>query len=179
MKSYYWGECDCGWDKFYNEDDFKEKHKRNCYQSLVNKELIEKGWKKDKYGYMNSPEGMSWDKMTKIEDKIRKKYCKKFKLSFPGACAIHCTCGRDKNWKNWYKKKVVEFKGKSDRLDEEGLPEAHKDTCSLVLPNFKHKPTGFAISFYKWIGRDMEYNKEISNNEWSKIFKEVINSLKK
>jgi len=35
------------------------------------------------------------------------------------------------------------------------------------------------IRFYKWIGRDMEYNKKVSNKEWRKIFKEVISSLKK
>ena len=69
MRPYYWGECDCGWDEFYNEDDFKEKHKIDCYQSLVNKELTEKGWKKDKYDYMNSPEEMSWEEKTKIEKK--------------------------------------------------------------------------------------------------------------
>ena len=31
----------------------------------------------------------------------------------------------------------------------------HKATCSLELPNFLYKPTGFALEWYKYIGRDM------------------------
>lgn len=179
MRPYYWDECDCGWDEFYNEYDFKEKHKNDCYQSLVEKELIKKGWENDKYDWLNFPNKMSWEEKTKIEDKIRKKYCKKFNLSFPGGCIVHCTCDRDKNWVDWYKEKIIEFRGKSSRLDEDGLPEAHKDTCSLILPNFKHYKSGLEIRWYKWIGRDMKYSKKVSNDKWKKIFKEVINSLKK
>ena len=178
IRPYYWGKCDCGWNEFYDEDAFKEKHKKDCYQSLVNKELVKNGWKKDKRGWIDHPQEMNWEKAVDVEDKIREKYCKKFNLSFPSGCAIHCTCGRDNGWENWYKKKVIEFKGKLGKLNEDGLPEAHKDTCSLILPNFIHKPTGFSISFYKWIGRDMECSKKISSKEWRKIFKEVMSSLK-
>lgn len=179
MKPYYWGDCDCGWDEFYNEDDFKEKHKDNCYQSLVDKKLVENGWVVRDFGSfetLEAPEKMSWYEVGKIEDKIRKKYCKKFNLSFPSGCAIHCTCDRDKKLEKFYKEKVIEFRGKSNKLDDEGLPESHKDSCSLILPNFKHYKSGLEIRWYKWVGRDMEYNKKVSNKEWRKIFEEVINS---
>lgn len=36
----------------------------------------------------------------------------------------------------------------------------HLPTCSLELPNFLYKPTGFALSWYKYIGRDMEVKVE-------------------
>lgn len=32
----------------------------------------------------------------------------------------------------------------------------HKPTCAFELPNFVHKPTGFEVRWYKWIGRDNE-----------------------
>ncbi len=48
--------------------------------------------------------------------------------------------------------------------------------CSGARPNFLHKKSNLEVSWYKWIGRDME----ISNpNKISieKVFKECISSL--
>jgi hypothetical protein len=47
-----------------------------------------------------------------------------------------------------------------------------------IAPNFWHKPSGFMIRWYKFIGRDMEFSKEIKPREWKKIYSEVIKSLK-
>jgi hypothetical protein len=44
-------------------------------------------------------------------------------------------------------------------------------------PNFYHKKSGFGCLWYKWIGRGMVYNKDISTKEWKKIFKECIESI--
>lgn len=41
--------------------------------------------------------------------------------------------------------------GADDTDDEE-----HKATCSVALPNFFYKKTGFEVRWYKWIGRSME-----------------------
>lgn len=47
--------------------------------------------------------------------------------------------------------------GDCDCGAEEGADdEPHKPTCSLLLPNFVYKPTGFQCRWYKWIGRDNE-----------------------
>ena len=46
-------------------------------------------------------------------------------------------------------------------------------------PNFWHKPSGFMIRWYKWIGRDMEFNKKITLKKWEKIYSEVLKSIKK
>ena len=37
---------------------------------------------------------------------------------------------------------------------EEDTPCA--ETCPYGWPNFKHKPSGFAVHWHKWIGRSME-----------------------
>jgi hypothetical protein len=47
------------------------------------------------------------------------------------------------------------------------------------LPNFWYKPTNLKIHWYKWIGRDMEFNKDINDDEWEKILKHCIESINK
>ncbi len=42
-----------------------------------------------------------------------------------------------------------------------GPDEPERDcepTCPMVLPNFLFKPTGFSVTWYKYIGRSMEYS---------------------
>lgn len=52
-----------------------------------------------------------------------------------------CTCGAD------------------DSEDE----MEHKPDCAIMLPNFVHKPTGFTVEWYKWIGRGMEIDAKGAN----------------
>ena len=78
---------------------------------------------------------MPYDEQQRIRDDIYTKLCKKHGLSRLG-CAIHCTCGL------------------RERAAEE-LP-GHAKTCSLELPNFCHKVSGFEVRWYKYIGRGME-----------------------
>lgn len=44
-------------------------------------------------------------------------------------------------------------------------------------PNFYHKPSGFGVRWYKWIGRDMEFNRKITDKEWKKIYQECVKSI--
>lgn len=44
----------------------------------------------------------------------------------------------------------------ADDASSEAHEEPHKKDCALVLPNFLYKPTGFALEWYKYIGRGME-----------------------
>jgi len=162
MRPYYWGDCSCN----QVEESFDEEHQPDCYQTLVDNELIEKGWKRKKEGYLSAPVKLTYDQIEKIEDVIRKKYCKKFKLTFPAGCAVHCTCVHDKHFDEWYENNKM---GRN----------WHSDNCELELPNFKHLKTGLEIRWYKWIGRDTEfYPDEVSGKEWKKVFKDCIKSIK-
>lgn len=162
IKPYDWdAECDCGFDELVSEWWEGKEHKKNCYQKLVDKELTEKGWTIDNFGYLKTPKGMSYDEYSKIEDTIREKYCKQFGLSFPGGCAIHCTCGLNDNFDEW-----VEDKD-------------HKNSCRLVQPNFLYKPTGFSIMCYKYFLRDSYMNQNISLDEFKNILKECVKSYYK
>lgn len=41
-----------------------------------------------------------------------------------------------------------------------GCDDEHKPGCPAMLPNFLHKPTGFAVRWYKYIGRDNQVEGE-------------------
>ena len=45
--------------------------------------------------------------------------------------------------------------------------------CNGDAPNFLHKPTGSTVTWYKYIGRGMEFGEA----DWSTIFKECFLSL--
>jgi hypothetical protein len=50
---------------------------------------------------------------------------------------------------------------------EPGEPERDcEPTCPMVLPNFLFKPTGFSITWYKYIGRSMEYSDHCLPNDF-------------
>lgn len=52
--------------------------------------------------------------------------------------------------------------------------EGHEEACP---PNFVHKPTNFIITWYKYYGRGMTANKNLSALEWLEILKDCIQSL--
>lgn len=54
----------------------------------------------------------------------------------------------------------------------------HQPDCPVGLPNFKHFKSGLEIRWYKWIGRDTEFNKKITSRQWEKIFQECVKSIK-
>jgi len=184
MRPYYWGECDCGWEEFFGQQKFENEevnphHLPDCYQTKLKKKKMENGWTEtDLYGWLEPPKNMPYSKYEKIRKKIYKELTKEFGLPMLG-CESHCTCGRDKRYKEWHNEKVMEFKNKTKikPMDDEWL-EGHLESCSLIVPNFHYKPINFQVRWYKWIGRDMEYSKEISDEEWKKIFKHCLESLK-
>ena len=49
--------------------------------------------------------------------------------------------------------------------------------CNGDEPNFRYKKSGLEIKWYKWIGRSMEFNKDISNKEWKKLYQDCIKSI--
>lgn len=166
-------ECDCGWEEFYNEEKFKEKHGTKCYQTLVDAELIKIGWKKSEYCGLRCPKNLSYEEEKKTENKIRKKYCKQFGLTFPACCAVHCTCGRDDRFDEWYIEQIKKFKKGNIEFYEEGYPIPHKKTCALILPNFLYKPTNCEIEWYKYIGRSQEQKGKLPKNWLQKCIESI------
>lgn len=59
----------------------------------------------------------------------------------------------------------------------EGLFVGSGSEPSLGAPNFWHKPSGFKSWWYKYIGRDMQFNKDVSAKEWDTILKDCLKSI--
>jgi hypothetical protein len=51
--------------------------------------------------------------------------------------------------------------------------------CNGKAPNFLHKKSGFSLTWYKYIGRDMRANRTIKRREIRKILRECLSSLPK
>ena len=72
-----------------------------------------------------------------------------------------CTCGNAEEW--------LEFVSSN----------YHKDTCSLVRPNFVYYPNGYTLSWYKYPLRDSYANRRITRKEFYYMIHTCIESLKK
>jgi len=64
--------------------------------------------------------------------------------------------------------------GFCEDIDDKPSCESCKRSCM-----FEHKRTGIKVSWYKWIGRSMEfYPSKPNKEEWDMIFKECLDSIK-
>ena len=76
-------------------------------------------------------------------------------------CAIYCDCSY----------KALETQFYIDHPD-------HLKGCKITEPNFVHYASGFEVSWYKYIGRGMEVNKDLTLKQWASILEECLLSLK-
>lgn len=53
----------------------------------------------------------------------------------------------------------------------------HVPACKAGRPNFRHKASGLEIRWYKYIGRSMEYSREVSREEWDRIIAESLEAV--
>ena len=74
----------------------------------------------------------------------------------PGV-AVHCDCGTLRAWRKW--------RGN----------HGHDSACRVVLPNFRCGDV--SIHWYKYIGRGMSVNREVSRAEWRDIFARCFDSI--
>jgi hypothetical protein len=147
IRSYYWGDCTCG----FEEKDWKwsedNKHKPHCYQT----------------DYNNLPEDVrsAWGKDKAKHDRAIKEICLRHGIEWNGGlgCAVHCTCG--------YQDDYQKFREEND----------HDKNCPIVLPNFEHKPSGYWLKWYKYPLRDSYASKEIGLKEFRKIIDDCIRSV--
>jgi hypothetical protein len=105
-------------------------------------------------------ENLPFKESNRIKNSVMKKWCKRLGLSYPGGCAVHCTCEYDKEW--------IKF------LES----NSHANDCPIIRDNFHYKPTGFSIQWYKYILRDAYKSQDISLGKFTKIIDKCIKSLK-
>lgn len=142
MRRFYWGDCDCGYDQREYEWAKSNKHADDCYQAELRRRRIATGMWETKADDM-----FEWWKVDanyaereRLESAIFDDLCNKHNLDRKFGAAVHCTCDHEPKWQAFC-----------------ATPEGgHYPTCSVVLPNFRHKASGFEVRWYKWIGRDNE-----------------------
>lgn len=161
MHPFWWGDCTCGYEdieyKFYKSIS----HEDHCYQTEIKERLEAEGFKLNADGWLEDEGDFDLDTSEKYhvrKSEISTEVAKKYGLSDIGLY-IHCTCT--------YKEKESAWYAEND----------HKKDCRIAIPNFRHFASGLEISWYKYIGRSMEINKDVNLQEWTTIFVDCINSL--
>jgi hypothetical protein len=141
MHPYYGGDCTCGFDARQAAWARKHAHAGHCYQTAY--AVLSKAHP-DRYG-------AGADACKSAE----KRLCEQFNIPYNGGrgCARHCTCGHDARYEHW------------------ALDNAHHMRCPLELPNFKHHRSGVTVSWYKYIGRDMQVQAPV-DFDWAACIKE-------
>lgn len=95
-----------------------------------------------------------YDQKQKVEDRISRALCAEMNIPWNDGCgsAVHCTCGKEENAKTFFAK------------------HDHAERCAIAMPNFWFKPTNFRLTWYKYIGREMEPDGELPADFLQQIF---------
>ena len=72
--------------------------------------------------------------------------------------ALHCTCD--------YEERFVAEVGD------------HVETCKVVLPNLRYRPTGFELRWYKYPLRDSYMNQNLDQKAWTELFERILTEAK-
>ena len=181
---YYWGDCTCGHDDRVEQWSKENKHEEHCYQTALKKaqggwlennpepeaqmfntssEEIEVGVTLITSEPSYSPSADMWrkwyNKKEIAEKEIYDRLCAEFVVNRKFGCAIHCTCGYEKQWERF-----CEISG-------------HVFNCPIVKPNFLYKPTNFSIKWYKYPLRDSYMSQKITLKKFRDIISKCIESL--
>lgn len=149
MHPYYWGDCTCGFDD--EEDKWLEQHQHKPECFYVKFERYEKELE---------AQGINWFGNRSDEyNRLMREFAEKNGYKELDGIRVYCDCGYNDEYKKWRQ------------------THDHKPDCRLVIPNFRYKPTGLEIRWYKYIGRGMSSNQEINIVEFRKIIAHCIRSV--
>ena len=152
MRPFYWGYCVCHYDDALSAWESANDHDKECYQTLFH----EMHWKNYKESY-DYKDGHGFNDECDCIDILYKRFG--IAKGTPGSY-VHCTCNYSIDSYNF--RQTI----------------SHNEDCEVDKPNFKHYASGIEVEWYKYIGRDMEYDNEVSVEKWVEIFKDCIQSLK-
>lgn len=141
MHPFWWGECECGYQKREDEWLHANAHQQHCYQWDCFRAGV---------GYNPDPDA-EWEAppvgfLDPSYDEIVSTLCAKHNVDPNFGTAIHCTCGQGEAWIAWH------------------AANPHPAECPSVRPNFRHK-SGIEVRWYKYIGRSMELS-EFDKRQW-------------
>lgn len=185
MFPYSWGDCDCRHEDAEAAWCATHQHRQRCYQTERLRRFIQAGVARDwelevapdyakALGEMFDVEredaepGIVVVSMTPkptreddsdLRNEIELRLCQSMGLTYPTGCAVHCTCNYSAEWNAW-----------TEQND-------HAPRCIVQRPNFAHFASGLEVRWYKYIGRGMETNRDVSRQEWRRIISECEESI--
>lgn len=177
MRPFYWGDCDCGWMDLEDEWSEHHKHADDCYWKVSRSRIDASPLQAKREAALDARGLTAWgsaendaaqkhveevcNELSRFEKHVRQELCEQHGIPWNNGygSAVHCTCDHDRLWKEF----LVEHPG-------------HKPTCSLELPNFRHKVTGLEVRWYKWIGRDTELKGE-AGVDIARVIRQCMDSL--
>lgn len=186
IRPYYWGECDCGHDDRAAAWQRDHVHGSECYQVQLKKRLAKATEDMPEAppvgpdaalniaarGAMVSFGGDGTDRRLERRRKlnewartearrIARELCEALGIPWNDGAGheAHCTCNYKDDWTKW-----------SETND-------HGDVCSLVLPNFHHKPSGYRLKWYKHPLRDSYASQNLSVDEFAVLIRSCVESV--
>ena len=189
IRSYYWGDCECGYEEVVDKWDEENEHKLECYQidykalkqvemelrnevhkrRAVHTELeveepapgaIIMGW--ESVGDEWTDEDRAELKGISEWERIeRKALCKKHGIPWNDGygSAVHCTCDYQARW------------------DKFSKHNDHAADCPIVLPTLHYLPADFKLDWYKYPLRDSYMNQDVSIEQFLEIIATCQRSL--
>lgn len=150
MHPYYWGDCTCTHEAADTEWWDTHEHADHCYQQVIRAR-----------GYLDYDSGtnLGYHARDTHNRAITNVVCAEMGLDPEYGCAVHCTCTHDDDYQTWR------------------AANSHDNTiCAMERPNFRHKPTGATVNFYKYLGRGMNVALP-SETTWEQVYDDCLRSL--
>lgn len=184
MFPYWWNDCTCGFDERVADWFAAHPHGAECYQAQLaalrairdytgprrnDAALIGQGTAVNIGGGMTARvyapradtavERAVREAARSEYDRAQEALCKSMGLPHPEGCECHCTCPRESASQVWL------------------AANDHAADCKSTRPNFLHKPSGLAVHWYKYIGRQMSADREIDVITWEAVMAGCLASL--
>lgn len=149
MNPYYWGDCTCTFDADDSTWWNTHEHANHCYQQVIRA----RGF----LDYDTEPD-LGYKERDAHNRPIIDAVCAEMGLDPEQGSHVHCTCTHADNYAAWRD------------------ANSHDDTiCAMERPNFRHKPTGTTVNFYKYLGRGMRVS--LHGQPWEQVIEDCLNSL--
>jgi hypothetical protein len=159
MHPYWWGDCTCGMEGQVVAWEQANPHPPGCVYHYVSSKMEE----------IRETKGMKEGLITgSPREKAEAAFVEELRARFP-----HMVPVGEQGWLG----QVFDLCDCGQRARYEEFARAHrcKDDCRLALPNFRCGDV--EISWYKYIGRSMSVNRQVSRGELEDMFEKCFASL--
>lgn len=146
MNPQNWGDCSCTRDEAESRWCDTYDHAQTCYQQVIRAR-----------GFLDYPE-MDYYERLDHNLAIVEAVCAEMGLDPENGSYVHCTCTHEADYEAWV------------------AANPHDNAiCAMDRPNFRHKPTGAVVNFYKYLGRSMEV--DLNGADWDAVIADCRQSL--